>query len=189
MARASEEQSAESETTIRKDTYDTYLRQRELLDANLMALSDRYSKTLITLAGGALGITITFLEKIAVHRTIELLAVLGLGWLTLLVCIVIELFVIHYGQEALIVSICDNERAYQNYLNSLDGKSEPVPLETALAQSLGRRIERLSLVGLWSLVVGLVLLCVFSATSVWRANLPADSSTTAPSPSTSTPHR
>lgn len=184
---ATVEDNSESANTYGQARYDAYVRERQFLDANLLALSDRYSKILITLSGGALGLTITFLEKIAAHPTPNLLVILGLGWLSLLVCIVTEIFVLFDGQEAITVVQRNNEIDYQNYLNSLNESGGPVSMDTAGLNKIAKRIRRMSVIGLWSLVAGLALLCVFSATSLWRASLIADPSTIAPSTSVN-PH-
>lgn len=156
------------EAAYRQQRYEAYTKERQSLDANLLALSDRYSKALLALAGGSLGLTITFLEKIAPHPPGWTIVFLIGGWAFLLACIVVELIAMHAGQDAILASQNNNQAAYQYYLASLaaDGQAIEPLMDDGRTKALSTKVLRLSVWGLRTLVLGLVLLCAFSVVNI-----------------------
>jgi hypothetical protein len=57
----------EQEYEYRKQRYEAYSKEREGLRAAALEVSGRYDKWMLFLAGGALALSVTFIEKIAPH--------------------------------------------------------------------------------------------------------------------------
>ena len=55
------------EYDYRKQRYETYIKDRDALRSDSLEVSGRYDKAILALAGGALALSVTFLEKIAPH--------------------------------------------------------------------------------------------------------------------------
>jgi len=162
------ESAVDQESEYRKQRYDAYVRERQAMDANLLAMSERYGKALLALAGGSLALSVTFLEKIAPHPQNWSLAFLIAGWGSLIVCVVSELLGMHASQEAIVARQEIDQAAYEAYLASVN--VEPRPVEQALPEDAvlrwNRRVQRCGIVALSALILGLILLCAFSITNV-----------------------
>lgn len=158
----------DQEAEYRKQRYDAYVRERQAMDANLLALSERYGKALLALSGGSLALSVTFLEKIAPHPQNWSLGFLIAGWGSLIVCVVSELLGMHASQEAIVARQEIDQAAYGAYLASVN--VEPRPAEQVLPEDTvlrwNRRVQRCGIVALSALIFGLILLCAFSITNV-----------------------
>lgn len=70
---------------------DDYYRFRSDLAKVEQQSADQHDKTLVALAGGALAVSITFLEKIAPNPSPDSYSLLALGWLFLVICLCVIL--------------------------------------------------------------------------------------------------
>src|SRR5436190_18857803 len=88
------------EYDYRKQRYETYLKDRDALRNDSLEVSGRYDKAVLALAGGALALSVTFLEKIAPHPRPWTFTFLILAWICLILCVLFELFALSISQTA-----------------------------------------------------------------------------------------
>src|ERR1035441_8332712 len=103
---------ADTYVQYKKDRHEAYLLRRNLLNDFAFKTSERYDQWVLTLSGGALAISLTFLEKIAPEPAPMTLWFLGLSWLSFIGAILAGFFAIHYSREAIYREI---EIARENY--------------------------------------------------------------------------
>src|SRR5436190_21011952 len=63
-----------------RERYDAFIEERKTLFQTAKDASDQYSKAILTLAGGSLGLSITFIKEIAPSPSRGSLVLLGLAW-------------------------------------------------------------------------------------------------------------
>jgi hypothetical protein len=51
-----------------KQRYDSYVKERETLNHSSLEISGRYDKSVLFLSGGALALSVTFIEKLPPRR-------------------------------------------------------------------------------------------------------------------------
>lgn len=97
----------DDETTTR--TYAAYLSQREMLIQREFEISRDRDKWALTVAGGALGLSVTFLKDVINLQTSQHHWLLGMGWILLVSAV-----------GCLLVSLYYSERAHASYQDALD---------------------------------------------------------------------
>lgn len=155
----------ESESNYRKSRYDAYIKEREALRRDLLEISGRYDKAILALAGGALALSITFLEKIAPHPSGPCRWLLGIAWLFLIAALLLELHALALGQTLLNLQIVKDDEIYREYLNSLPEAPPTASVENVSLDKLQKsrkRLRRINFWSQWTLILGVVLLCIFS---------------------------
>src|SRR5438876_10962336 len=90
----------EIENAQRKQRYDAYIKERDAFRHDSLKVSERYDKAILLLGGGALALSITFLEKIAPHPIPLTFALLGVSWICLIVSVVLQLHALSTSQTA-----------------------------------------------------------------------------------------
>lgn len=135
--------------------YKAYLDQRQsLIDIEVEA-SKSFDHWVVTLAGGALGLSITFIEKIAPHPGHGTLWLLGLSWTLLLITILVSL-----------TSHLTSQSAMRRQRDILDSELEKEP-ETPLTEEERRNryaaaTHWLNISAMVTFAAGIVFLCIFS---------------------------
>ncbi|MGF1448510.1 MAG: hypothetical protein ACFB20_03745 [Opitutales bacterium] len=81
--------------------HEDYLKQRELLEERAFRQGSRYDQAVLTLAGGAFGLTVTFLNSIASDITFFTGLLLSLGWIFLVLSILFAVEAIRLSQKTL----------------------------------------------------------------------------------------
>lgn len=162
---------AEREYDYRKQRYDSYVKERDgLRDASLQ-ISERYDKWMLVLSGGALALSLTFIEKIAPQPRPWSFAILLIAWVLLIVSVVLELQALATSQRALTEQVTLLDKEYQSFLNSLSD-----PDRVASVESIGTSVAaenefaaKTRILNAWSLrafIAGIVFLCIFSAVNL-----------------------
>ncbi len=138
--------------------HEKYVEQRQEADRFGLEIGARYEKFLSFIAGGALVVSFTFVEKIADDPVRSSWLILA-AWLLLVIGISSTLFAINFSHKALHRKIenLDNEITKQlnpddKVYQELDTESNPYTTYT----------NRANLWSLWTTIVGLVALCVFT---------------------------
>jgi hypothetical protein len=80
---------------------ETYIAARHEYDQAELEVSGRYDKWILTLSGGALGLSITFIEKIAKNPTPQTLIWLILSWSCFVTSLLIALLSLLTSQSAI----------------------------------------------------------------------------------------
>lgn len=161
----------------RKQRYEAYIKEREALLNDSLQVSDRYDKAVLTLGGGALALSVTFLEKIAPHPTPWTFSVLALSWACLIASVLFELFALSTSQTAINESIEGLQEQYAEYLRSLgveeDGDKERRPEgKIPNPQRFAKRTRLWNTISIWLLTGGIGMLCLFSVLNLpWSKNM------------------
>jgi len=97
MSEESHETKADKELDAK---YQAYLDHRKQLNQGELEVSGRYDQWLLTLSGGALGLSIAFLEKLTPDRETQAVYLLALSWTALVAAILCGLFSLYVSQKS-----------------------------------------------------------------------------------------
>ena len=129
-----------------------YLEARKQYDDAELEVSGRYDTWILTLAGGALGLSITFLEKIAPHPQIDTLCWLKWSWVALIVSLL-----------AALTSLVTSQSAIRENRKELDSANDE---RRSPRFSFFRWFTLLTNIFNWTslvlFVIGTTLLCIFT---------------------------
>src|ERR1700741_5492620 len=87
------------EYEYRKQRYETYTKERDALRKDSLEGSGRYDRAILALAGGALALPITFLEKISPHPAAWTFFILAAAWISLIASVLLERDGLAYRQR------------------------------------------------------------------------------------------
>ena len=142
--------------TSQKESSDTeyqiYLDHRKVLNNMELEVSGRYDQWIITLAGGALIFSITFLEKIATQPKPLTLWFLGASWIFLLLTLIFGLFSLLTSQSAI--------RRERDILDENLGEENPTP--ESQKNIFATCTHLLNVLSIITFALGIMLLCLFS---------------------------
>jgi hypothetical protein len=131
---------------------ETYLKTRQSYNEAELEVSGRYDKWILTLSGGALGLSITFIEKIAKNPTPDTLFWLEISW----VCLVISLL-------TALLSLVTSQSAIRENREELDlAHSENRAPSLSFSRWFTYITNGLNWSSLILFILGVVFLCVFS---------------------------
>src|SRR6266478_3737410 len=105
----------------RKARYESYVKERETLRDSSLEISGRYDKSILFLSGGALALSLTFIEKIAPLPTAWTFVLLATAWLLLIASVVLELYALATSQTAINEQITILDAEYDTFLENLTG--------------------------------------------------------------------
>jgi hypothetical protein len=154
------------EYDYRKQRYETYIKDRDALRSDSLEVSGRYDKAVLALAGGALALSVTFLEKIAPHPLPWTFVLLAVAWLCLIASVLLELYALSTSQTVTNEQIAIADEDYRQYLLSLPDhpaipEPQRVPEAPNLVERWRRKTRRFNDWSRWLLSVGVFLLCAF----------------------------
>ncbi len=131
---------------------EAYYKIRQSYDDAELEVSGRYDKWILTLSGGALGLSITFIEKIAKNPTPETLYLLKLSW----GCLVISLL-------SALLSLVTSQSAIRETRKKLDlAYSEKRDPNLGFPRWFTNFTNLLNWGSLFLFIVGVIFLCFFS---------------------------
>lgn len=131
---------------------DTYLNTRNSYNEAELEVSGRYDKWILTLSGGALGLSITFIEKIATNPTADTLFWLKLSW----ICLVLSLL-------AALLSLVTSQSAIRENRKELDlANSEQRAPRLCFPRWFTYFTNILNWGALLFFIFGVVFMCIFS---------------------------
>ena len=150
----------------RKQRYDSYVKERDSLNQSSLEISGRYDKSVLFLSGGALALSVTFIEKIAPSPVAWTFVLLAVAWFFLISCVVLELYALATSQTAINEQIRLLDLEYDQFLQNVAGETpanfaQTVP-SAASENTFTARTRRLNVWSLRCLVFGLASLCFFS---------------------------
>jgi hypothetical protein len=148
----------------RKARYESYVKERETLRDSSLEISGRYDKSILFLSGGALALSLTFIEKIAPLPTAWTFVLLATAWLLLIASVVLELYALATSQTAINEQITILDAEYDTFLENLTGDITISGHHTPPAREnrFTARTRRLNVWSLRFMVLGLGFLCLFS---------------------------
>ena len=157
----------EQEYEYRKQRYEAYSKEREGLRAAALEVSGRYDRWMLFLAGGALALSVTFIEKIAPHPAPWSFMILLTAWVLLILSLVLELLALGASHTAIQAQVSLLDTEYRQFLESIARPPPSTSLNPATPPVAENEfIIRTRMLNRWalrSLVAGIVFLCLFSA--------------------------
>jgi hypothetical protein len=152
----------------RRQRYDSYVKERDSLNHSSLEISGRYDKSVLFLSGGALALSVTFIEKIAPSPVAWTFALLAMAWLLLISCVVLELYALATSQTAINEQIRLLDLEYDQFLQDLSSNTavKESPTVPAGENKFTARTRRLNVWSLRCLVFGLASLCFFSGVNL-----------------------
>jgi hypothetical protein len=170
----------EQEYEYRKQRYEAYSKEREGLRAAALEVSGRYDRWMLFLAGGALALSVTFIEKIAPHPAPLSFIILLVAWVLLILSLVLELHALGASHTAVQEQVSLLDAEYKQFLESISKTPSTVSLNPSAPAAAPENefIFRTRLLNRWalrSLVGGIVSLCFFSAVNLPYSHAMAES--------------
>jgi hypothetical protein len=152
-----------------KDRHAAHVIISNRLDDLAFKTSERYDQWILTLSGGALAISLTFLEKIAPEPTKWTYLLLGLSWLAYIVAILAGFYAIYLSREAIYEEMRIATGKYQIFISTSAVDKimgdQPPAVENKYTNKVGRANKVLSA----CLVAGTFLLCGFALVNLGHA--------------------
>lgn len=156
----------DGEEDHRKLQYDSYCSQRAHLCAASLEVSGRYDQLITTLAGGALVLSIGFLEKIAPHPHANTKHLIGLAWASLIPSLVC-------GASSILAS----QYAIDRQLGILDKENLPSEAKSSQEKKDKNRlvsfVHGLNVLSIITFVAGIIFLCLFAFKNLPPPPIPA----------------
>ncbi len=138
---------------------ETYISTRKFYDEAELEVSRRYDKWILTLSGGALGLSITFMDKIAKNPTKDTLLWLKLSWGSLV-----------FSLLAALLSLVTSQSAIRENRKELDSAYSENRAPTFTFQKWFTWITNILNWGsLLLFILGVIFLCVFSFKNIDQA--------------------
>ncbi len=156
----------------RKERHADYNSRSSRLDELAFKTSERYDQWILTLSGGALALSLTFLEKIAPEPETMTLWLLGLSWLSFIGAILSGFFAIHYSREAIYREMDiarENYEAFVSTSTTQNMQGSPQSIKDNLPRL---RCETANIVSRSCLAAGTGLLCLFALINLVIAKTP-----------------
>lgn len=135
-----------------EDRYNHFWEEYKISEQQMLAQGTKLSQAIITISGGALALSVTFLEKIAASPIPCTLPILGISWLLLCLSLL-----------SIMLSIASSHRAMDNHLDYLieclndPEKDYERPNNPSNETTIVRRK-----ISLWTCVSGVIFLATFA---------------------------
>lgn len=157
-----ESEEVSSANDYRRQLYEAFVAERRALNSTLLELTARHDKAILILSGGALGFSVTFLDKIAPHPLPGSKWLLAVSWLCLLASIATQLLALSSSQKAMHRQIEILDREYTPLLYQQLGESTEVDRKNKYRKDTAYW----NCIAMWTLIIGIGLLYVFAG---WNA--------------------
>lgn len=151
-----------------KELYDVYVQQRDMMERIAFEAGGRYDKSILFIAGGALILSMTFVTDFAKDIDWPKSVLLAFGWFLLILCILANLYVQAISQVILQIRIKDWHETMQLLMAGQDAS----PKDEKLTQKHRKWFKFFSNFSLYSFVVGMLLLVIFSMVCLIFPNKP-----------------
>jgi len=164
----------------RKDRHSFFLTHRNNLDERAFKTSERYDQWVITLSGGALGISLTVLEKVSPHPDPCALVLLGCSWCAL-ICSVLSAFgAIYCSRLAIYRAIRIADEQYR-FFETTTTKENPVGEDRQESENIPSIVVNwLNIASISCLIVGVILMCAFALMNLHHSSKPITEQMAAP---------
>lgn len=146
--------------------YEEYSVERAKLHDNSLETAGRYDRAVLSISTGALALSVVFVEKIVPQPTKHTVFLLVIAWFLLLSSVVFQLLALSASQLATRKQITLLDAEYKQLLygnelipnvgNVTEQKENPFAKKVTLHNTLS----------LWSLVIGIVFVMVFSTLNI-----------------------
>jgi hypothetical protein len=153
----------------RNDRYKAHITRRNSLNDLAFKTSERYDQWVLTLSGGALAISLTFIEKIAPGPARWTLILLGLSWLAYIFAVLAGFAAIFFSREAIYKQLDIDDAVYEQFGKT---STEEKPEGESLSESVNPHIRTLKILNRTSiscLTFGTFLMCWFALSNIASA--------------------
>ncbi|MDP0496013.1 MAG: hypothetical protein Q7Q73_07360 [Verrucomicrobiota bacterium JB024] len=134
------------------DRYNHYSEEFKITEQQMLAQGTKLSQTIITLSGGALALSVTFLEKIAAEPAPYTLPFLGGSWLLLCLSLL-----------SILLAIASSHQAMDFHLDYLiDCLNDPEKEHERPENPHNSRTFVMKRISLWACVLGVIFLATFA---------------------------
>ena len=118
------------------------------------------------MSGGALPLSLTFLEKIAPEPAVNTLFLLGLSWFAFIVAVGTCFCAIYFSREAIYRRLEIDQEIYEHFIkttteNNMEGDMLPQGKNCHI-----KTLEILNRISITSLIVGILLMCSFALANI-----------------------
>jgi len=147
----------------RTNRHDFYTDQRKNLDSSAFQMGNLHDQWVLTLSSGALGLSVTFLEKIVSHPEEWTKIILFWSWSALGFSLLAAFYSIHYSYCAMSRQIAILDDEYEQFQKTTT-KERPEGIDISAKQKHNRFV---TITQWWSLqarmftVTGIALFCLF----------------------------
>jgi hypothetical protein len=157
-----------------KDRHTAHVARRSNLDDLAFKTSERYDQWVLTLSGGALALSLTFLEKIAPEPAPYTLYFLGFSWLAYIVAVLAGFCAIDMSRKAIYRQLEIGDDIYEQFRKTTtEEKPEGDSLTAEKNENRpAKKVGCLNIVSLTFLVVGTILLCAFAIANLANTKAP-----------------
>lgn len=152
-----------------KDRHDAHLLRRNSLCDFAFKTSERYDQWVLTLSGGALAISLTFLEKIAPDPVPVTLVILGGSWLAYILAALTGFCAIYFSREALYTEVEIGDEAYTRFRETTTEQKPEGDPPAEWKNRHTKTLKKLSVASSSCLILGTFLMCAFALTNISRA--------------------
>ena len=149
-----------------KDRHTAHIARRSNLDDLAFKTSERYDQWVLTLSGGALAISLTFLEKIAPEPAGNTLFLLGLSWLAFIVAVVAGFSAIFFSREAIYRQMEIDKAIYSQFRKTTTEHNMEGDVLTEGENRHKKTLKILNRTSLSSLTIGIALMCIFALANI-----------------------
>lgn len=150
----------------RKERYQAHILRKNTLSDQAFKTSERYDQWILTISGGALAVSVTFLEKIAPKPAPYTLWFLGFAWGGYIIALITGFFAIYCSREAL---YRQREIADLEYSHFVQTSTEDKPEGNYFPphdNSPIRQVKCLTATSTLLLAGATILLCLFALLNV-----------------------
>src|ERR1035441_926407 len=157
---------ADTYVQYKKDRHEAYLLRRNLLNDFAFKTSERYDQWVLTLSGGALAISLTFLEKIAPEPARCTLILLGLSWLAYIGAILAGFSAIHCSRNAIYRQLDIDEEVYVQFRRTTtehETEGDQLPEQENRVITILKNLNKASVT---CVVAGTLLMCCFALVNI-----------------------
>lgn len=154
-------------TSYKSQRYNSYVEQRRKLDSTALSVSTKYDQWILTISGGALALSLTFIEKIASNPVVSTLPLIGLSWLLFVISLLTALLAIRFSSRSLVrqIEILDDE--YRHFIATTTESNAVGERLESTSNPFREYIKYATRISLISLILGSILLCTFSIVNLY----------------------
>jgi hypothetical protein len=157
---------ADAYTQYKEDRHEAYLARRNSLNDFAFKTSERYDQWVLTLSGGALAISLTFLEKIAPEPARCTLILLGLSWLAYIGAVLVGFSAIHCSRHALYRELEIGDEVYAQFRKTSTQEEPEGDQLPEQENRVTKTLNHLNTASVACVVAGTLFMCFFALVNI-----------------------
>jgi hypothetical protein len=150
-----------------KERHGSYVDQRKRLDANALSVAEKYDQWILTIAGGALIFSLTFLEKIVADPVVWSLPFIVGAWFCFVVSLLVGFLAIHFSAKGLVRQIEILDLEYKHFRETTTPKLPQGESFQPIKNLFSTYIRKCSQISLTALIIGSIFLCIFASINIY----------------------